>query len=143
MALEPVEVTLRLVDDKVQFDAVSKTRPNSPVRFDYAPPFGSGDGFVGIEMLTMSFAGCVSTAIVGLLRRRGKTLMDYGMTILGHKHEQPLYLEAIMFTVHVTSPDATEQDMAEVLALAEKISPAWLAMKGNVAITGQAELSRP
>ena len=143
MALDPVEVSLRLVDDKVKFEAVSKTSPDKPVQFDYAPPLGTGDGYVGIEMLTMSFAGCVSTAIVGMLRRRGKTLADYSMSILGHKHEQPLYLEAITFTVRVTSPDATEQDLAEVLALAEKISPAWLAMKGNVTIAGQAELIRP
>jgi len=143
MALEPVEVNLRLVDDRVKFEAVSKTRSDRPVLFDYAPPLGTGDGYVGIEMLTMSFAGCVSTAIVGMLRRRGKTIAEYRMSILGHKHEQPLYLEAITFTAHVTSPDTTEQEMEEVLAMAEKISPAWLAMKGNVTITGKAELLKP
>jgi putative redox protein len=137
MGLTPVEITLKLVDDKVKFEGISKTNPDRPVFFDYLPPLGTGDGFVGIEMMVMSFAGCVSTAIVGLLKRRGKTLKSYSMEIQGIKHEEPLYLEAIEFTALVGADDVTQEDLNEVLTLAEKISPAWIAIRGNVKVTGK------
>jgi len=141
MALAPVEIMLKLVDDKVKFEGISKTNPDTPVIFDYLPPLGTGDGFVGIEMMTMSFAGCVSTAIVGLLKRRGKTLQSYSMEIFGVKHEEPLFLEAISFTTTIAAQDVTQDELDEVLALAEKISPAWIAIRGNVSVTGKIQLA--
>lgn len=137
MGLAPVEINLKLIDDKVKFEGISKSNPITPVVFDYLPPLGTGEGFVGIEMMTMSFAGCVSTAIVGLLKRRGKTLESYSMEIFGIKHEDPLFLEAIEFTAFVIAKDVTQEELNEVLALAEKISPAWLAIQGNVKVKGQ------
>ena len=141
MGLAPAEIRLNLVDDKVKFEGISKTNPDKPVIFDYLPPLGTGDGFVGIEMMTMSFAGCVSTAIVGLLKRRGKTLQSYSMEILGIKHEDPLFLEAIVFTATVNAQNVTQDELDEVLALAEKISPAWIAIRGNVKVEGKIQLA--
>jgi len=137
MALAPVEIILKSIDDKVKFEGISKTNPGRPVIFDYVPPLGTGDGFVGIEMMVMSFAGCVSTAIVGLLKRRGKSLQSYAMEIKGIKHEEPLYLEEIDFTATVGAEDVTQAELDEVLALAEKISPAWIAIRGNVKVAGE------
>lgn len=136
MGLAPVDISLKLIDDKVKFEGVSKSNPQHPIIFDYAPPLGTGDGFVGIEMMTMSFAGCVSTAIVGLLKRRGKTVRAYEMQIQGIKHEEPLYLEEIVFTATVDGSDVTQEELDEVLGLSEKISPAWIAIRGNVKVTG-------
>lgn len=140
MPLPPAQIQLDLIDDKVKFRAVSQGNPDTPVIFDYAPPLGSGEGFTGIEMLSMNFAACVSTAILGLLKRKGRAVADYEMSVTGHKHEEPLYLEAIEFAAWVGSADATEADLQEVLAWAEKISPVWLAMKGNVRISGTLDL---
>ena len=137
MGLAPVEISLKLVDDKVKFEGISKSNPHRPIQFDYFPPLGTGDGFVGIEMMTMSFAGCVSTAIVGLLKRKGKTVASYEMEIQGIKHEEPLFLEEIDFTVHVDAQDVTQDELDEVLALSEKISPAWIAIRGNVKVNGK------
>jgi len=136
MGLAPVEITLNLVDDKVKFQGISKTNPETPIIFDYLPPLGTGEGFAGIEMMTMSFAGCVSTAIVGLMKRRGKTLHSYSMEIQGIKHEDPLFLESIKFTAIVGAKDVNQEELDEVLALAEKISPAWIAIRGNVEVSG-------
>ena len=68
------EITLRLVNDKVQFLGVSEENLARPIQFDYAPPVGDGDGYKGIELLMLSFAGCVSTAIVFLLRKKSKNI---------------------------------------------------------------------
>jgi putative redox protein len=137
MGLAPVEITMELVDGKVKLRGISKTRPDTPVIFDYLPPLGTGDGFVGIEMMVMSFAGCVSTAIIGFLKRRGKALRSYEMTIRGIKHEDPLFLEAIEFTAVLGAENVTQDELADVLAIAEKISPAWIAIRGNVKVTGE------
>lgn len=134
MGLEPVKINLQLVDDKVKFVGESSTNPDKPITFDYMPPLGTGDGYAGIELLTMSFAGCVSTAIVGLLKRQGKKIESYKMEIKGHKCETPLSLESIEFNVTVAAADTTNQELSQVLALAEKISPVWMAIKGNVAV---------
>lgn len=142
MGLAPVEIMLKLVDDKVKFEGVSKTNPNRPIIFDYVPPLGTGDGFVGIEMMTMSFAGCVSTAIVGLLKRKGKKINSFKMDIQGIKHEEPLYLEAISFTATVDAVDVTDEELAEVLTWAEKISPAWIAIRGNVKVSGKIAMAK-
>ena len=136
MGLAPVEISLKLIDDKVKFEGISKSSPNHPIVFDYVPPLGTGDGFVGIEMMTMSFAGCVSTAIVALLKRQGKTVSAYEMQIQGIKHEEPLYLEEIVFNATVDGSEMTQEELDEVLALSEKISPAWIAIRGNVKVSG-------
>lgn len=142
MGLAPVEIMLKLVDDKVKFEGVSKTNPNRPIIFDYVPPLGTGDGFVGIEMMTMSFAGCVSTAIVGLLKRKGKKINSFKMDIQGIKHEEPLYLEAISFTATVDAVDVSDEELAEILTWAEKISPAWIAIRGNVKVSGKIAMAK-
>lgn len=97
---------------------------------------------MGIEMMTMSFAGCVSTAIVGLLKRKGKKINSFKMDIQGIKHEEPLYLEAISFTAMVDAEDVADEELAEVLTWAEKISPAWIAIRGNVEVTGQITIAK-
>lgn len=140
MALAPVEITMQLIDNKVKLKGVSATNTDKPVVFDYIPPLGSGEGYSGIEMLTMSFAGCVSTGILGLLKRRGKTLDSYRMDIKGIKREQPLSLEAIEFTAYIESEATSCEELDEVLALAEKISPVWIAIRDSVKVTGELRL---
>jgi len=137
MGLAPVKINLQLVDDKVKFIGQSETNPDRPITFDYVPPLGSGDGYAGIELLTMSFAGCVSTAIVGLLKRQGKKVESYKMEITGHKSETPLSLESIEFSATVSAAETTDQELAQILDLAEKISPVWMAIKGNVMVKGK------
>ena len=136
MALDPVEIRLELIDQKVKLLGTSTTNPDRPIQFDYTPPLGTGDGYAGIELLTMSFAGCVSTAVVGLLKRRGKNVRSYEMRIKGIKHEEPLSLEAIEFTCVVSADDTTAEEMEQVLGIAEKISPVWIAIRNNVKVTG-------
>ena len=136
----PIEINLKLANEKVQFTAVSSTRPDQPITMDYLPPIGDGEGFLGLELLTMSFAGCVSTAIVALLRRMGKSVNNYRMQVLGYKNENPLSLEKIRLTISVETQDATDEDVQKALSMAEQISPVWLAIKNNVEVEHQYEL---
>ena len=63
------KVTIRLINQKVQFTGVSNANPEQPITFDYKPPIGDGLGYNGLELLLMSLAGCSGTTILYLLSR--------------------------------------------------------------------------
>ena len=85
-----MEVIVSLTNQKVQFTGVSTSNPDHPIAFDYLPPLGDGQGYRGLELLLMSFAGCVSTAIVALLRRMGKNISGFKMNAKGINRTQPV-----------------------------------------------------
>lgn len=134
MALTPVDIQLELINNKVQFIGRCSNRPDMPVKMDYSPPLGEGDGFLGLELLVMSFAGCVSTAVVAILRKMGKQINGYSMLIIGNKREAPLQLSGLHFTITVEG-DITLAELEAVIGKAEQISPVWVALKGNVPVT--------
>ena len=132
--MENIVVTLERTAGNVHFEATSADHPTLPVLFDYTPPLGTGDGLAGLEALVMTFSGCVSTALVGLLLRLGKHIDQYRVRAEGERSEQPLALKKIFFHVMIQSNDVTAEDMQTVLRQAEMISPVWIAIKGNVAV---------
>ncbi|MDP4182038.1 MAG: OsmC family protein [Bacillota bacterium] len=132
-----LEVSLNLINQKVQFTCVSETNPDRPLTLDYLPPLGDGQGYRGLELLLMSFAGCVSTAVVGLLRKIGKDISGYTMKVIGTKNDQPLFLKKISFEITVKSSDITDEDMEKVLSYTGKISPVWLALNKDVEVVPQ------
>lgn len=140
MSATPIEIELNLTNEKVKFTAVSASNLDKPVMLDYLPPIGNGEGFAGLELLTMSFAGCVSTAIVALLRRMNKNIVSYKMRIAGYKKESPLSLEKISFAITVETDNASDEDVEKAILQAEKISPVWLAIKNNVEVGYQYEI---
>ena len=132
--MENIVVELKRTLGNVHFETVSADHPAITVPFDYTPPLGTGEGLAGLEALVMTFSGCVSTAVVGLLMRLGKHVDGYSVRAEGECNEQPLSLRKILFHVQVTSSDVTNEDMEKVLQHAESISPVWIAIKGNVAV---------
>lgn len=132
--MENLHVDFSLVNQKVRFKALSSGNPDKPLPLDYAPPLGDGQGFAGLELLLISFCGCVSTAVVALLRRAGKTVDAYEGTAQGIRQENPLILKKIVFEVRVRSKDAAPEDMEKAMRTAAAISPVWLAIKNNVEV---------
>ena len=70
-------VKVKRTDNQVHFEGVSDTNTGIVIPFDYAPPLGNGHGFAGLEILLISFVGCVSTTVVFLLGRLGKHISSY------------------------------------------------------------------
>lgn len=134
MSIQPLEVKVALLNEKVKFLGTSTLRPDSPIAFDYAAPIGDGEGFLGLELLLMSFSGCVSTAIVFILRKMGKSISNYNMNVKGYRKENPLSLEKIAAEVILSSPDVTEEDLQNATKRAEEISPVWTAIRNNVEV---------
>lgn len=128
------EVTVQLTNQKVQFTGVSKSNPDRPIAFDFRPPLGDGDGYNGLELLLMSFAGCSATAIAFLLRRMGKDVSGLSVHAKGLRKEQPpVKFEKIFLEFIVDSKDARDKDIQRVLQLAEEsFCPVWQMVKNNV-----------
>ena len=104
-------VEIKRTNQKVHFEGISEANPNISIPFDYAPPLGDGNGFAGLELLLMSFTGCVSTAIVFLLGKSGKHILSYTARAEGIRREHPLSLCKICFHICIESADITDTDM--------------------------------
>jgi uncharacterized OsmC-like protein len=134
-------VDVKLQNEKVKFQAVSNLRPDQAVTFDYVPPLGDGEGFLGLEALLLSFAGCVSTGIVVLLRRMGNTITHFEMRANAIRKMNPLSLEKINAEITVNADGVSEADIQKAIDQVANISPVWLAIKNNVEVTIDYKLS--
>lgn len=139
--MENLVVEIKRTNQKIHFEGVSAFNPDITIPFDYAPPLGDGQGFAGLELLLLSFSGCVSTAMVVLLGRAGKHVASYAAKVEGVRREHPLSLSEILFHIRIASEDITAEDMDAVIRQAEMISPVWLAVKNNVDVKITYELS--
>ncbi len=127
-------VNICLVNDKVKFLAITNLRPEKEITFDYVPPVGDGDGFLGLELLLTSFAGCVGTAIVFHLRRMGHTVTAYKMRAEGIRRKNSISLEKISAEIPLGNAAIPVADVQKAISLASGVSPVWLAIKNNVEI---------
>jgi putative redox protein len=134
MDSDELYVDVSLVNEKVRFLASTNLRPEKEIAFDYVPPVGDGDGYLGLELLLTSFAGCVSTAIVFLLRRMGHTVTVYKMKAEGIRRENPISLEKINAEITLGNTAIPDADVQKAIALAAGISPVWLAIRNNVQV---------
>lgn len=130
------EVEVELVNDKVQFNGVSKAHPDMKVTFDYTPPMGDGNGFNGLELLLMSFSGCSGTAVVYLLRKMRKHVAGLTVHATGIRRiEPPIKFETITLKFIVRSDDITLSDIEKAIRLAEEsVCPVWQMIKNNVVV---------
>jgi len=134
-------VTIKRTDLKVHFEGVSKDNPDVSVPFDFSPPIGEGKGFAGLEMLLMTLAGCISTTLVFLLGRAGKHIEAFSATAEGIRSERPLALKEVGMVVQIKSDDISASDMETVIRQAEAMAPVWQAVKNNVLVKIDFELT--
>lgn len=118
---EQLEVAVKLINQKVQFNGISTNNPDQPITFDYKPPIGDGRGYTGLELLLMSFAGCSGTSVVYLLRKMGKSVSGFSVNAKGIRRDQPpltfqkIFLE---FTIH--SKDTEDATVQKAIQLSEE-----------------------
>jgi len=138
---DPLTVTLKLVNQKVQFSGSARSLP--AVSADYFPPLGDGQGYTGLELLLLSLAVCSATSIVAMLRRMKKTVIDFRVNASGVRREQhPTSFSMIDLAFMLTSPDATEADLQKAVQLSEETyCPVWAMLKGNVEIVCKSNVS--
>jgi putative redox protein len=137
---DPLAVTLRLVNQKVQFSGSARSLP--AVSADYFPPLGDGQGYTGLELLLLSLAVCSATSIVAMLRRMKKTVVDFRVNASGIRREQPpTSFCRIDLAFMLVSPDAAEADLQKAVQLAEgTYCPVWAMLKNNVEIASEIKI---
>jgi len=130
------EVTVRLINQRIQFTGISKATPDQPITFDYQPPLGDGSGYNGLELLLMSLSGCSATAMVYLLRKMGKTVSGLEVHARGVRREEPpIKFEKIFIEFIVNSKDVRDADIQRAIQLSEQsVCPVWQMIKNNVEV---------
>jgi len=137
MAEQLEEVTVNLTNQKVQFTGMSKSNPDRPIAFDFKPPIGDGQGYTGLELLLMSFAGCSGTAIAYLLRKMGKSISGLKVNAKGIRRDQPpIKFERVSLEFILNSKDTKDADIQKAIQLAEdSVCPVWQMVKNNVEVS--------
>jgi len=136
MSAQKEEVTVKLINQRVQFAGVSNANPEQPITFDYKPPIGDGKGYNGLELLLMSFSGCSATAIVYVLRKMRKTVSGLEVNAKGFRREQPpIKFDKILIQFVLNSKDTNDADIQKAIQLAEEsVCPVWQMIKNNVEV---------
>ncbi len=132
--VQPLSVAVELLNEKVQFSG--RAGDNHPVKVDYYPPLGDGQGYTSLELLLISLATCVGTGVLTLLRKMRKDIQTFGIKASGVRREtHPTSFETITLEIDLRSRDVTGDDLDKVLKLAEEsICPVWAMIKGNVQV---------
>jgi putative redox protein len=127
-------VTLDLINDKLHFTGTADK--NAPVSIDYTPPLGDNLGYTSLELFLLSFASCVGSAVLVLLRRMGKNISSFHINANGIRREQhPTCFTSITLDISLNSSDASVADLDKAIALAdEKLCPVYAMIKGNVEV---------
>jgi len=134
-------VNLQSIDDKAMYSATA--RENPAIVIDYFPPVGTGKGYTSLELLMASFASCVSTTLLSVLRyKKKKVVSDISAEVEGTVREvHPKALEHILLRLKIKAKDLTETEVRETLiVLEEKLCPVWAMMKGNVSVSVEVEI---
>ena len=135
-------VNLQSIDDKAMYSATA--RENPAIVIDYFPPVGTGKGYTSLELLMASFASCVSTTLLSVLRyKKKKVVNDISAEVEGTVREvHPKALEHILLRLKIKAKDLTETEVRETLiVLEEKLCPVWAMIKGNVTVSVEVEIS--
>jgi putative redox protein len=129
-----VNASISLINDRLHFKGI--VEGNEPVSIDYIPPFGDNLGYTSLELLLLSLASCIASAVLLFLRKMQKTINGFEINSKGiRKTEHPTGFKTIFVEINIKSPDITEDDLNKVLKLAEETyCPVWSMLKGNVEV---------
>ena len=126
--------SVKLLNNKLLFSG--SVYGNEPIMIDYIPPHGDGAGYTSLELLLLSLTSCLGSAVLTLLRRTNKEILNCEIDAEGYRRlSHPMGFESIEIGIKIQSNDVTDADMQKVLKLSEEtLCPVWAMLKGNVKI---------
>jgi putative redox protein len=131
--IAPLEVTVDSTDEKLGYTSVLRALP--PIAMDYVPPFGSGQGYLPLELLLMSLGACSGGSLSLVLKKMGKSVTGVSVNAKGIRREtHPTSFQSISLEFIVRSPDTEDETMKKALPATEKICPVWHMVKNNAEI---------
>lgn len=137
------EIELNLINDKVKF--LGRAGVNQNIVIDYIPPFGNGEGYTALELFLLSFASCLSTTILALIKKElQKEIISFKVSGRGiRKTEHPKDFSEIYFEYFIVSNDLTETEFRNMAVLAEtKYCPVWSMLNENVKVNIEARIEK-
>jgi putative redox protein len=140
--MDTINIKLKTIDDKAMFSATARDNPELII--DYFPPVGTGNGYTSLELLMASFASCVSTTILSLLRHKmQKTVDGISINVNGTVREShPKALENMHVGLNIKANNLSEDDVQHALKISEEsFCPVWSMIKGNVTIDFDVSIS--
>jgi len=137
-----LEASVELINEKLMFKCEAGENP--PIITDYIPPLGDLKGYMPLQLFLISMATCTGGVIAPFLRRSGKHVGGLQMKASGVRREQhPTGFEKIHLDIVLKSRDATEEDVTNILKLAEDTyCPVWSMIKGNVDVSASVSVIR-
>ena len=140
---DQLQVTAKLTNEKVQFTAVTGSRPE--LICDYAPPLGDGQGYTGLELLLMSLCVCSGTSVVALLRQMKKHINQFEVCGSGiRRDEHPTAFETISLEFILKSDNTQEAEILKAIQLSqESICPVWSMLKNSAEIKFEYKINPP
>jgi putative redox protein len=129
-----LRASVNLVNDKLRFNGLVDN--NVPVSIDYIAPLGDGAGYTSLELLLLSLASCIGSAVLTFLRKMKKNISGCEIHTVGFRKEtHPTGFSKILVSIELRSADVMEEDMIKVIKLSEDTyCPVWSMLKGNVEI---------
>jgi putative redox protein len=128
------DIQISLIDQKVKMSGISKSNAEQPLTFDFAPPLGTGAGYAGLELLVMSFASCVSTTLLYLLRKKGAHISDFKAHVQGFRREKPLSLGKIIYEAAIKADHIGADEIRNALEETRTLAPVWVSMSDQVVV---------
>lgn len=129
-----LHASLLLINDRLLFSGTVENQ--APISIDYIPPLGDDLGYTSLELLLLSLASCLGTAVLTFLRKMKKEIKGFSVQCRGlRREEHPTAFHTIFLELTVESSAVTRDDLTKVLQLAEEAyCPVWALLKGNVEI---------
>jgi putative redox protein len=129
------ELSARVVlQEKVRLTGHTRSEP--PVVIDYLPPLGDGAGWMPLELLLLSLAGCSGQTLLAILRKMEQPVR--GLEVHAHgerRDEHPMVFTtiALEFSIFGVGVDPAAVDRAIALS-EERYCPVWAMLKTGTTI---------
>lgn len=129
-----LKASVKLLNEKLHFRGL--VDGNESISIDYTPPLGDNLGYTSLELILLSLASCVGSAVLTFLRKMQKSISACEITAQGFRREEhPTCFKTITLSINLASSDTTAEDLNKVLKLSEEMyCPVWAMLKGNVEI---------
>ncbi len=115
--------------------------------FDTSIVGGGLDTAAGpMEIMLEAAAACTAMDIVSILQKKRRTISKFSIDLTAERAEQhPKVFTKIAMAIHLTSPDATEQDLIRSIELSQTTycSVSIMLQRSGCDISWHADLVRP
>ena len=107
------------------------------VTMDAPTPAGHGAGFMPMELVLISLAGCSAMDVLAILRKKEQRVHSLDVRVRGQRQEGSLSVfTAIALEYIVWGEDVDSTAVARAIELsAERYCPVWKMLENTVAIT--------